>query len=64
MGRSGKVNPTFLYRNELDPKKQTITQELNGQELPGDQVTEKFMILSLRMNKSKRIHEYLHDCIT
>ena len=29
--------------NKLDPEKQTITQELHGQELPGDQGTEKFM---------------------
>ena len=48
VGRSGKVNPAFLYRNELDPDKQTITQESKGQELPGDQVMEKLMILSLR----------------
>ena len=34
MGESGKVNPTTLYRNELDPEKQTITQELYGQNTP------------------------------
>ena len=50
MGRSGKVNPAFLYRNELDPKNHTITQESNGQELPGDQEMEKFMKISLRMS--------------
>ena len=38
VGRSGKVNPAFLYRNELDLEKQTITQELYGQKLPGDQL--------------------------
>ena len=26
MGESGKVNLAILYRNELDPKKQAITQ--------------------------------------
>ena len=34
----GKVNPIILYRNKLDPKKQTIIQELYGLKLPGDQV--------------------------
>ena len=36
--RSGKVNPAFLYRNRLGAEKQTITQELYGQRLPGNQV--------------------------
>ena len=36
LGESGKVNPAILYRNELNPEKQTITQELYGQMLPGD----------------------------
>ena len=35
----GKVNPAILYRNELDPKKQTITQELYGLKLPVDYVS-------------------------
>ena len=35
---SGKANLTILYRNELDPDKQPITQELNGLKLPRDQV--------------------------
>ena len=34
----GKVNPVIQYRNELDPKKQIITQELYGLKLPGDQI--------------------------
>ena len=34
----GKVNSTILYRNELDPEKQTITQELYGLKLPWDQL--------------------------
>ena len=38
----GKVNPAILYRNELDPKKQTITQKLYGLKLPGDQVWMKY----------------------
>ena len=38
VGESEKVNPTILYSNELDPKKQTITQELYGLKLAGDQV--------------------------
>ena len=37
----GKVNPTFLYRNELSPEKQTITEESYGQELPRDQAWKK-----------------------
>ena len=36
--KSEKVNLAILYRNGLDPEKQTITQELYGQMLPGDQV--------------------------
>ena len=35
---SGKVNPAILYRNWLEPEKQTITQELYGLKLPGDQI--------------------------
>ena len=38
MGRSGKVNPPILYKNELDHEKWTITQELYGKKLLGDQV--------------------------
>ena len=41
MGESGKVNLAILYRNELDPEKQTITQELYGQNTPKDQVWKK-----------------------
>ena len=33
VGESEKVNPVILYRNELDPEKQTITRELYGQML-------------------------------
>ena len=33
VGESGKVNPAILYRNELNPEKQTITQELYGLQL-------------------------------
>ena len=59
MGRSEKVNLAFLYRNKLDLEQQTITRELNGQELPGDQVSEKFMILRLRMNVCMvALHKY------
>ena len=38
VGRLGKTNLSFLYRNELGSKKQIITQELYGRRLPGDQV--------------------------
>ena len=38
VGESGKVNLVILYRNELDPEKMTITQELYGQMLLRDQV--------------------------
>ena len=34
VGESGKVNLVILYRNELDLEKQTITQELYGQNTP------------------------------
>ena len=61
VGKSGKVNSAILYRNELCPEKQTITQELYGQEFPGDQVAEKFMTPSLRTKEKKRTHEYIHD---
>ena len=44
--RLGKVNPTFLYKNELGPEKQTITQELYGQELLGDQVWKRISHMS------------------
>ena len=43
----GKVNPAILYRKELDPEKQTITHELDGLKLLGDQVW-KFMKYKLR----------------
>ena len=36
--KSGKVNPAILYRNELGPKKQTITHELYSLKLPRDQI--------------------------
>ena len=38
VGKSEKANPVILYKNELGLNKQTITQELNGLKLPGDQV--------------------------
>ena len=44
MVESGKVNSKILYRNELDPEKQTITQELYGLKLPGDQVWKTFEV--------------------
>ena len=36
VGRLGKVNPSFLYKNELGSKSQTITQKLYGQKFLGD----------------------------
>ena len=61
VGKSGKVNPTILYRNELDPEKQTITQELHGLKLLGNQVW-KIMIQSKKDKKSSAYHlnSYLH----
>ena len=35
VGEPGKVNPAILYKNELDPEKQTIIQKLDGLKLSG-----------------------------
>ena len=35
MEESEKVNPTILYRNELGPEKQTITQEYMANDSQG-----------------------------
>ena len=43
MEESGKVNLAILYRNELNPKKQTITQKLYGQNTPRGSSMEKMM---------------------
>ena len=41
MGESGKVNSAILYKNELNPEKQAITQSERGHSPPGDQVQMK-----------------------
>ena len=48
VGELGKVNSAILYRNELDPEKHTIPQELYGQMLPRDQVWMKDKSIHLR----------------
>ena len=51
MEKSGKVNPAILYKNELNPEKQTITHKLYGLKLPRGQVW-KIMIQVKKDNKS------------
>ena len=54
MVKSGKANLVIVYRNELDPEKQIITQELYGLKLPGDQVWK----ILIWVKKDKKLSAY------
>ena len=59
VGKSRKVNLSILYRNELGPEKQTITQELYDLKLPGDQVWTNYETYVKKSYEIKCFHIYI-----
>ena len=64
VGKSEKANPAILYKNELGLDKQTITQELNGLKLPGDQVWLLMRYKSRKVISPMHVHlRFIHYII-
>ena len=59
VGKSRKVNPAILYRNELDPEKQTITQEYMANDSQGTK-SGKYKLYGVESLKDKMHFQFVH----